>query len=121
MISQLSKVDVLGDFSLFGSKNDDNENSGKGPFTIDPMKKVFIRGDYVILKGADMGNCGSGGGNRSNNNMDVKQMTWSMSECDYSETVEVPVPIGIIQSQGLTGSDVAITWDGGVILRRGDS
>ena len=110
MISNLSKVDLLGDFTLFGNRKDDGkeEACSEGENLSASMKTISVIDGKAVIEEQQPINNG--------NSVNLVKMTWPMGSCEADERIEVPMPLDVIRSQGVTGSDVALTWKDGVVL-----
>ena len=115
MIGNLSKVDLFGDLTLFGRASSESESKceqNESNKISNGHRSVVINDGKAVTVALD--------GNESKTHSaddDVKlaQKTWSMGQKD-EETLQVPIPVELIQQDGKNGSDIAIIWNEGVKL-----
>ncbi len=112
MLDKLSKVDMMGEFTLFEKLDnlEDNNRRCNGQECIETYVKVTIsQGKAVVVKPNEK--------RSSSNERDVAltTMTWPMG-CAEDEKICVSMPIDIIRNQSKHGSDVVLVWKDGVQL-----
>jgi len=108
MIEKLSKRDLFGDSSLFSNESRDNEEGCNEEVPGD--KVVFIDKGKASISGKKPSTESS-----SSSTIELKKMKWSMGQKD-EESIEVLLPVKLIQGQANARSDVAITRNDGVTL-----
>lgn len=100
MISNLSKVDLLGDFRMFG-KYDEAKKGGE---------LITLK-----LKGEDKIHCEEGSVDEAHSNVVTKN--WPMGNCS-NDCIDVPMPIDLMKSR-TAGDDVQLIWRGADIKLSG--
>ena len=119
MIGNLSKINLFGDIRLFGRESSggggDKKEDDEEPTNV-PTKTVIVReGKASIMDKTKSDEKIKSNDCSTENGVKLTKMTWSLGQKE-EESIEVLVPIEVIQSQGETGSNVAITWNDGVVL-----
>lgn len=114
MIEKLSKVDLFGEFRLFGKESNAKDTDG-GPNEIGTKSVLVCDGNATIRNTLVQANNKGDDSSGTDNDVKLTKIKWPMGEND-EEWISVLVPAEVIQSQQKTGCDVAITWNDGVIL-----
>ena len=100
MISNLSKVNLLGDFRMFG-KCDEAKNGGES---------ITLK-----LKVEDKIQCEAGSVDEAHTNVVTKN--WPMGNCS-DDCIDVPMPVDLMKSRN-AGDDVKLVWRGADIKLSG--
>ena len=103
MISNLSKVDLFGDFRMFDESDDEVKKGGES---------ITLR-----LKGEGKVQCEEKSVDEAHAN--VVTMTWPMGNC-RNDSIGIPVPVDVMKSRN-AGDDVTLVWRGEDIQLSGTS
>eukprot|EP00804_Cyclotella_cryptica_P029484 CCRYP_011284-RA/>CCRYP_011284-RA protein AED:0.09 eAED:0.09 QI:6/0.5/0.66/1/0.5/0.33/3/343/458 len=102
MISSMSKVDLFGDFELFGRNEDD-----KGD-TNDTQLAIRIKVSLTKTGATEISDEGQ-------KMVEVVEKTWPIDSCNDNVQIKVPIPMGVIREQSLDGLNVLLSWQANMI------
>lgn len=95
MLNSLSAVDLFGEFNLFDTKTDTEQPKDRRVCaTLHGSNEIIATGKLPI---------------------EVVPRTWPMGSCDDEEHIMIPISTAVIHDQALTGSNVYLSWQAGMI------
>ncbi|KAL7550710.1 hypothetical protein ACHAWF_013924 [Thalassiosira exigua] len=110
MLDKLGKGDAFEGRGLFGAGDEESESGTGGAAT----EVNISEGKASIAVGPSTAKSDSEGSS-AGREAKLSKMTWSMGQTD-EERIEVLLPLELIRDERENGSNVAMTWDDGILL-----